>query len=71
MGIFFATEDTVKALEQKLAKLEAKLGKKSESTYGWYKRQFTDHLARKPASHQTRELLCDVRRKLVGFNTEI
>ena len=34
MGIFFAMEDTVKALEEKLAKLEAKLGKKSESMPG-------------------------------------
>ena len=34
MGSFFAMEDTVKALEEKVAKLEAKLGKKSESTAG-------------------------------------
>ena len=34
VGIFFAMKDTVKALEEKLAKLKAKLGKKSESTAG-------------------------------------
>ena len=34
MGSFFAMEDNVKALEEKVAKLKAKLGKKSESTAG-------------------------------------
>lgn len=32
VGSFFAMEDNVKALEEKVAKLKAKLGKKSEST---------------------------------------
>ena len=34
VGYVLVMEDTVKALEEKLAKLEAKIGKKSESTAG-------------------------------------
>ena len=34
VGYFFGMEDTVKALEEKVAKLKANLGKKSESTVG-------------------------------------
>ena len=63
-------EDTVKALEEKVALLEAKLGKKSESKAG-ASGSSTTTSPENPLRIKLERLLCDVQRKLVGLDTEI
>ena len=63
-------EDTLKALEEKVALLEAKLGKKSESKAGASGSSPTTS-PENPLRIKLERLLCDVQRKLVGLDTEI